>query len=122
MNLFDTSALDIQCILTNTNEGGRPVTFTPPVGDPVVINCMAIMHHMAVDDVGRPTSSLTARVTVSTLELARLSYTYRNSSGQVALTGHTVSWVDPSGVTRTFIVQDEMAGESNGIIVLNLSK
>ena len=122
MNLFEISARDIQRITTNVKEGSTPVTFTPPTGDPVVINCVAILHNLKVDDIGRTVSGLTARVTVSTLELARLNYTYRNSSDQVALTGHTVSWVDPSGVTRVFVVQDEMAGESNGIIVLNLSK
>lgn len=111
---------DIQDILTNTDEFANPVIFTPPGGQPVTVNGLCIKHNLKFDEFGNAVSSKTERTTISEPALIAAGYTVRNAANEVALIGHKITWTDVMNITWSYIIAQNIAGETNGIIVLTL--
>src|ERR1035437_2356672 len=112
---------DIQQITTNINDFATAILFTPPTGPAKTCNGIGVKHNLKFDDFGNPVSSKTARITVSEPALVAAGYTVRNAGHEVALIGHKVNWTDVMGIVWSYKVKENIAGETNGIIVLILA-
>lgn len=105
-----------------SSQGGfeTSVTFTPPTGDAVTADALAMKHHIGVDTDGQLMHSLNARITVSEKLLTDEGYTTRNGNNEVSMRGHKVAWEDASGESKTYKITENWPDESLGTITLIL--
>lgn len=88
----------------------------------VAIKGLAPVHHLSFDTEGQTVNSKNAHVTVSEQSLNDVSFPCRNAKGEVYLVGVLISFSDSSGVSKTYVVKENFADDTIGVIVLNLGK
>jgi hypothetical protein len=88
----------------------------------VSVNGMGLVHHLTFDTDGLPVNSKSAHITVTEGDLNEVEFTCRNANGEVYMRDVLVSFADSTGTVKTYIVEENYADETLGIIFLNLGK
>ena len=123
-----SSGLIIKQIQSDTHNilstGGfeRLITLTPPSGSAVDVYGLCPVHHVQFDEDGRQINGKNAHITISETSLKDVEYTYLNSSKEVAMQGHLVSFENAVGDEKTYIVRECYYDEMIGLISLILGK
>ena len=86
----------------------------------VVIQGLALVHHLSFDTENQTVNSKNAHITVSESSLIAANFPYRNAKNEVFLRNVLVSFEDSNGISKTYIVKENFADETLGTIVLNL--
>jgi hypothetical protein len=113
----------VQSMTTDTNQWGTDCIFVSVDGlSEVECSAIVIRHASQVDDFGNIIRGATARCTVSEQALIDVSFPTRNDNDKIAMLGVKVSYTDVMGVTNTYQVIDQYAGQTVGIIKLILGE
>ena len=119
MGLLEKIKSDVHKILSNTNEFGVSLTFTsndsPP--DTCTIAGTTTKHRLATDREGAPYNGRNESCTVSEKSLTDEDYPVRNADGEVDLKGHTVQFIDSTGINKTYKIESWYPDEKLGLIV-----
>lgn len=116
MGLIEQAKKDLLQITSNLDEFAIAVTFIAPTTETETINCLAIKHHLDFDNDGNSVSTKTARISFSEKLLTDLDYPTRNTSGEVNLMNHRVSWADSTGIVKHYVIKEWFADETLGFI------
>lgn len=96
-----------------------PITFVK--GEfTATIKGQALVHHLAFNTDGQVVNSITGHITVVEKKLTDLNFPVRNLKDEVFLRDALVTFSDQRGISKTYIVKENFADESIGVIVLNL--
>jgi hypothetical protein len=118
MGLIDRAKKDTERFTSDKNGFGVDITFTAPTGEIVSVVGLAKKHHLGIDpNLGTPTNSKTASVSVSEKFLTDATYPVRNDGGIVSLKGHLVDVVDSTGNSEKYIIEQWFPDETIGFIV-----
>jgi hypothetical protein len=100
----------------------REITFTTPDNSLTVIaRGLVSKHNLSINpETGLPVNSKNAHISVAESNLIDVGYPTRNADNEIALVKHRVSWVDASGQSFTFLIDDCMPSETTGLIVCTL--
>jgi hypothetical protein len=113
----------VQSITTDSNQWATTCIFVSADGlEEVECNAIVIRHATTMDDMGNIVRGATARCTVSEQALNDVSFTTRDANDRIAMKDVRISYTDVMGVTQTYIVVDQFAGQTNGIIRLQLGE
>jgi len=105
------------------SEMGFETQMTVTKGDlSVTVNGLTPVHHIAFNTEGVPVNSKDVRVSVSETALTEKGFTTRNTKGEVYMREVLVSFADSTGTVKAYIVNENYADESLGVIVLILGK
>lgn len=96
------------------------MTLTPPVGQSKTVLGLATKHHNSIGTDGLPVNSKNVHCSLIESYLTGQGYTVRNSSGEVNLRNHKVSFADSSGVVKNYIIKETMPDETTGVITCTL--
>lgn len=113
----------VQSMTTDTSQWGTNCIFVS-VDGLYEVECSAIVirHASQFDEFGNIVRGATARCTVSEQALLDVGFPTRNDNDKIAMQGVRVSYTDVMGVTNTYIVTDQYAGQTVGIIRLQLGE
>lgn len=101
------------------NDGGFSVniTMTPPNSTTSsIVKALAIKHHNSINTDGLPINAKNVHISLVEGDLTALNYTVRNSSGEVSLRNHRVSYADSTGVVKNYIIKETFPDETIGLI------
>ena len=119
-NLLDRAKKDAIRIITN---GGFETEITLTKGlVSVETKGLAPSTHLTFDSDGLAVNTSKRRVCVSETDLVDKGLTVRNAKNDVYLVGVLLSFADNSGVTKTYVVGENWADNTLGVIVLILEK
>ena len=96
-------------------------TFIPISGDSISVDIIAMKHHLSYDTEGAAVNSKNTHITVSEEILTDAGYVVRNAGGEVALINHKVEYADSTGVVKKYIISENYADETVGIITCTLT-
>ena len=88
----------------------------------VTVNGLTPVHHIAFGTDGVLVNTKDVRISVSEMALTNADFTVRNTNNEVYLRDVLVSFADSTGTSKTYIVKENYADESLGVIVLILGK
>jgi len=88
----------------------------------VVINGLGLVHHLAFDTEGQTVNTRTAHVTISEQACIDVDFDIRNDKGTVYMRDVLISFADCTGVIKTYMVKENFADDTLGVIVLMLGK
>jgi len=112
--------------LNITSSGGFESEFTlttPTASNTATINGLVIHISAVFDfDSGAFTNSPRVRATFSEQLLTDLGYPVRNVNNKVNLLNHVFEYIDSTGVSKKFKVDENLPDQSVGIITLQLSE
>lgn len=124
MGLMAQLATEVSDFISDSNGWAVPVTFIANNIDhtTVTVNAVAIKHNTKISpDTGLAVNSTVARVTVSEQVLLEAEYPVRNTTGDVAMINHKVTWSDLTD-EYTYVIRETWPNEVLGCIVLILAK
>lgn len=118
--VLDRARLDAVRIITN---GGfeTEITLTRNLVS-ITTNGLAPSTHLTFDSDGLVVNSSKRRVCVSETDLVSKGFTVRNAKNEVYLVGCLLSFTDISGINRTYVIGENWADNTLGVIVLILEK
>lgn len=113
----------VQSMTTDTSQWGTNCIFVSVDGlHEVECSAIVIRHASQFDEFSNIVRGATARCTVSEQALLDVDFPTRNDNDKIAMQGVRVSYTDVMGVTNTYIVTDQYAGQTVGIIRLQLGE
>lgn len=117
MGLMEQAQKDFAGFTSDKVNGfAKAVTFTAPNSGPVVVvNCITTKHHLDINEEGKMVNAKKASLTVNESLLVAQSYPVRNSSNEVNLSGHKVSWMDSNSIC-VYVIREWYPDESLGLI------
>ena len=118
-SLVEQAKSDWQRFSSDSTSGfGTSITFTAPApgGEVAVVTGLATKHHISIDTEGNPANSKNVHVSVSEQLLVDAAYPIRNGDGEVAMIDHEVSFVDSTGASKKYSVQETFPDETVGMI------
>lgn len=124
--LLDMAAKLVKDVYGDQNGFATEITFTPPEGDAVTVNGLAIKHYLSsaptANGMSVISNSKTARVSVSEAALRAVSYPVRDAAGEVNMQYHRVAFKDKgTQVVCEYVITDHLPDETVGMIVFMLS-
>lgn len=97
------------------------ITVTTPAQDKTVtLTGFATKHWLNFDSDGNPINSKNVHVCLSETDLVKAGFQVRTAKGEIKLLNYFVSFADSSGLTKDYIVGENMPDETLGLIVLIL--
>jgi len=107
--------------ITQGDDWGVDLTFTPPVGSSVQVRGLGSKHHLSIDqESGLPINSRNVHMSVVESVLTDAGYTVRNAADEVSIKDHRVSFKDFRGVLRNYKINQTWPDETLGLIVCQL--
>lgn len=118
--VLDRARLDAVRIVTN---GGfeTEITLTRNLVS-ITTNGLAPSTHLTFDSDGLAVNSSKRRVCISETDLVSKGFAVRNAKNEVYLVGCLLSFTDISGISRTYVIGENWADNTLGVIVLILEK
>lgn len=98
---------------------GTTISFEAPGAETADIVGLATKHHLSIDSEGNPMSSKNAHCSVSEKLLVDAGYPVRLND-EVAMIGHKVAWVDSTGASKDYVVEQNYPDETVGMITFIL--
>ena len=118
--LLDMARADAVRYITN---GGFETEITLTKGlVSVSTKGLAPSTHLTFDTDGLAVNSSKRRVCVSEKDLVDKEFAVRNAKNEVFLVGVLLSYIDVSGISRTYSIAENWADNTLGVIVLILEK
>ena len=118
MSLIDRAKTDWQRFTTNSDEFGVSILLQNPAETvSLSIVGLATKHRIGIDTDGNLVNTKNAHCSFAEKPLTDASYPVRNSSGEVFLEGHRVSWKDSTGNTKKYVIREWYQDETVGMIV-----
>lgn len=118
MSILDRIRKDTRRIVSDSSGFAFQITFSFETHT-AIIKGTGRKHHIVYDDQGNVVNVRIATITVSEKDLTDAGYPTRNSSNQINLKGHKVSWDDAFG-THTYNIEEWLPDEYLGLIVCQL--
>lgn len=84
------------------------------------ISGLAFSHHLAFDAENTPVNSKHSHITINESSLIDANYTVRNQNGDLFMRDHLVIFTDSAGIERKYVVSENFADETIGVITLML--
>lgn len=124
MGIIARAIRDVQRITGNPDGFGVSIVLKAPSGEVANITGLHSKTHLAVDTDGNAMSTKQARVSFSEQNLvnANAGYPFRNTNGDVDLSGHLVDVADSTGVIKHYSVAKRMPDETVGLILIYLEE
>ena len=119
MSLRDRAKTDVQRFTSDPDGFGTTISFEAPTTETADIVGLATKHHISIDTEGNPINTKNAHVSVSEQLLVDAGYPVR-VFGEVSMEQHKVSWVDSTGVSKDYVVEQHFPDETVGLIVFIL--
>lgn len=122
MNIQDRAKAAIARITGNVNGAGIAMTLIKPnAGASYDIVGLSTKHHLAIDQEGQLTSSMTASVSFSEVNTNASGLDIRNTKGEVDLKGYHVKLKDSTDVLKEYVIEKWFPDEKVALIVCLLS-
>jgi len=86
----------------------------------VIVSGLTPVHHLVFSTDGQPVNSKNAHVTVSEMSLNAKGFVCRNTKGEIWLKDVLISFADSTGTIKNYIVKENFADETLGVITLIL--
>ena len=80
------------------------------------ITGFASKHHLNFSTDGLPVNSQNSHVTISESKLSELNYPFKNTNGEINLFQHKVFVSDSSGNVKSYVIEEQFADETIGLI------
>jgi hypothetical protein len=93
---------------------------TPAQDKTETLTGFATKHWFSFDTDGNPTNSKNVHVCISETDLVNLGFTVRKANGEISLLKYFISFADSSGLTKKYVVRENMPDETLGLIILIL--
>jgi hypothetical protein len=93
------------------------VTLTTPAGVETAAQGVCSRHHLEFDTDGYPVNSTNAHILFSETALTALGLTVRNAADEVDLNAWLATYVDGTGVSRTYKIVQTRPSETLGLII-----
>lgn len=95
------------------------ITFETPNGlTSAIVRGLVSKHNLDLDPITlAPINSRNSHVSIHESVLTDEGYPTRNAKNEIYLNKHTVSWVDASGQSFTYIIDETRPSETTGLIV-----
>lgn len=117
MSFTDLAKADWKRFTGDVNGWGTAIKFTIPGGGTSVdVVGLAVKHHINVDTEGIAINGKNAHISISEELLTAESYVTRVNE-EVSLEGHTVEWIDSSGVLKKYVIRETYPDEKVGMLI-----
>jgi hypothetical protein len=90
--------------------------------DYVTVQGLGLIHHLTFDTDGAPVNSKQVHVTATEIALNAAGITVRNAKNEVMMVNTLVKFADVTGIEKTYIIKENFADETIGVIFLMLGK
>lgn len=114
--LIDQATSDWRRFSSDLDGFATTITFTAPTAEIAIVAGLAMKHHISIDSEGNPINSKNAHISVSEKLLTDVAYPTRNTAGEVDLLNHKVEYVDSTGISKEYSVQQNFPDETIGMI------
>lgn len=116
-NLFQLAKRDAKFFVSNGGFEEDIELVTPSKDKSLHLTGFATKHHINFDSDGNPINSKNVHICIDESVLVANNYPCRNAKGEVFLKNHNVSFVDSSGIIKTYVVRENFPDETLGLIV-----
>lgn len=116
-NLFQLAKRDAKFFVSNGGFEEDIELVTPSKDKSLKLTGFATKHHINFDSDGNPINSKNVHICIDESVLVANGYPCRNAKGEVFLKNHNVSFVDSSGIVKTYVVRENFPDETLGLIV-----
>lgn len=96
---------------------GISIDFEAPSLETATVVGLATKHNIGVDTEGNLINTKNAHISVSEKLLTDTGYPVRNTSGEVDLKGHRIDYIDSTGASKKYVIQQSFPDETVGMIV-----
>ncbi len=117
MGLIQQAKEDWQRFTSDPDLFGVSIDFEAPTSETATVVGFATKHNIGVDTEGNLINTKNAHISVAEKLLTDKGYPTRNSDGEVALKGHRIDYVDSTGGSKKYVIQQSFPDETVGIIV-----
>ena len=117
MGLIDQAKSDWQRFSSDPDLFGISIDFEAPSLETATIVGLATKHNIGVDTEGNLINTKNAHISVSEKLLTDAGYPVRNTSGEVDLKGHRIDYIDSTGASKKYVIQQSFPDETVGMIV-----
>ena len=118
-SLRDQATSDWERFSSDPDGFGTTISFEAPSAETADIVGLASKHHINIDSEGNPVSTKNAHCSASEKLLVDAGYPVRLSD-EVAMIGHKVSWVDSTGASKDYAIEQHFPDETVGMITFIL--
>lgn len=93
----------------------------PAASETATVNGLVSKHSLGIDsETGLPVNSKNTHISVAESVLNDEEYTTRDSEDRISLKNHKVVWVDASGTSYEYLINETMPSNTFGLIVCTL--
>ena len=96
---------------------GTSIDFEAPTSEIATVVGIASKHNIGIDTDGNLINTKNAHISVSEKLLTDKGYPVRNPAGEVDIRGHRVDYVDSTGLSKKYKIQQSFPDETIGMIV-----
>lgn len=122
MGLIEQAQQDIRAITTNTSDWSVSIQLTAPDLSVLNTNGLHTKHHLSYDTEGNMINYKNAHISISEDEFIDSGYPYRDSSGEVNLSGHLCVVKDSTRQDKEYVIREWYPDETVGLIVMILGE
>lgn len=115
--LFQLAKRDAKFFVTKGGFEEDIELVTPTMDKKLSLTGLATKHWINFDSDGNPINSKNVHICIDESVLVANGYPVRNSKGEINLLKHQVSFLDSSGLKRTYVVRENFPDETLGLIV-----
>lgn len=117
MGLIDQAKEDFQRFSSDLDLFGISIDFEAPTSETATVGGIATKHNIGVDTEGNLVNTKNAHISVAEKLLTDAGYPVRDANGEVSLKGHRVDYVDSTGISKEYVIQQTFPDETVGMIV-----
>jgi len=118
--ILELAKRDAKRITTSLGFQESIVLMTPDKSTTLSLTGLASKHNLGFDLDGNPVNSKTVHITIDENILVEAGYPVRNLKNEVHLLRHFVAYADSTGVSKNYVVTENMPDETLGLITLIL--
>ena len=117
MGLTQQAKDDWQRFTSDPDLFGISIDFEALTLEKATVVGLANKHNIGIDSEGNLMNSKNAHVSVAEKLLTDTGYPVRNADGEVDIKGHRVDYIDSTGVSKKYVIQESFPDETVGMIV-----
>lgn len=117
MGLIQQAKDDWQRFSSDPDLFGISIDFEAPTSATATVVGLATKHNIGVDTEGNLINTKNAHISVAEKLLTDAGYPTRNTAGEVDLKKHRVDYIDSTGGSKKYVIQQSFPDETVGMIV-----
>ena len=117
MGLIQQAADDWLRFSSDEDLFATSIDFEAPTSETATVGGIASKHNIGIDTDGNLINTKNAHISVSEKLLTDAGYPVRNVAGEVDIKGHRVDYVDSTGLSKKYTIQQNFPDETIGMIV-----